>query len=142
MTFPGLEFWVSLIDKAATVALAAFAIWMLQREYRRQLDERSDRLDESRRDHQQEREQLVCVIERNTEAWQRATQTMADIATGVAMLVTTIDHNREAISGIRVLLARRPCIAEAAADKNWGRGSGDDPDGGHPRPASGSSSGS
>ena len=139
MTIPGPEFWTSLIEKAATVALAAFAIWMLQREYQRQLQERSDRLAESRRDHQQEREQLVCVIERNTEAWQRATQTMADIATGVAMLVTTIDHNREAISGIRILLARRPCIGDAAHD--FDRSSGDDPGGGHPRPAPGSSPG-
>jgi hypothetical protein len=138
MTVPGPEFWTSLIEKAATVALAAFSIWVLQREYQRQLQERADQLGEARDEHRQEREQLVCVIERNTEAWQKATQTMGEIATGVAMLVSTIDRNREDISGIRILLARRPCIADAAIQD---RDPDDDPDGGHPRPAPGSSSG-
>ena len=131
--------WASLIEKSTIATVAIFAIWILQREFKRQLQERDDRLEVQRREHLEEREQLIQVIERNTSAWQKATQTMAEIATGVAMLVSTIDHNREDISGIRSLLARRPCIGEAATRDDWNRDLGDGPDGGTPRPASGSS---
>jgi len=150
MTGVGPEFWTSLIEKAATVALAVFAIWMLQREFKRQLqdrddrllgerEERDDRLETQRREHREERDQLVQVIEHNTSGWRQATQTMSEIATGVAMLMSTIDRNREDISGIRVLLARRPCIGDAATVEDWKHGPGDEPGGGHPRPAPGSS---
>jgi len=131
--------WASLIEKSAIAAVAVFAIWILQREFKRQVQERDDRLEAQRREYLEEREQLIQVIERNTSAWQKATQTMGEIATGVVMLVSTIDRNREDISGIRALLARRPCIGEAATRDDWNRDPGDGPDGGTPRPASGSS---
>ena len=131
--------WASLIEKSAIAAVAVFAIWILQREFKRQVQERDDRLEAQRREYLEEREQLIQVIERNTSAWQKATQTMGEIATGVVMLVSTIDRNREDISGIRSLLARRPCIGEAATRDDWNRDLGDGPDGGTPRPASGSS---
>lgn len=139
MTGIAPDLWASLIDQSAMLAIAVFAIWILQREFKRQLQERDERLELQRREHQEEREHLVGVIERNTSAWQKATQTMAEIATGVAMLVTTIEHNREDITGIRVLLARRPCIGDAATGEDWHRDLGDGPDGGTPRPASGPS---
>lgn len=73
------DFWASLIEKGATVALAVFAILMLQREFRRQLGERDDRLEQEREERREERAQLVGVIERNTEAWRRAMGMMAKV---------------------------------------------------------------
>ena len=109
MTFDG---WVELIDKGAVVALAVFAILMLQREYKRQLDDRAKVI----QDGAEERRQLIQVIERNTQAWAEATNTMTSVAAGIAVLTECIGKTEEDVHQIRVLLARRPCIGPFVAD--------------------------
>jgi hypothetical protein len=104
-----LEVWIEILDKGAVVALAVFAILSLQREYKRQLDDKSKALAEGA----EERQQLIGVIERNTEAWAQATQTMTSVAAGIAMLTESVAKTDDEVAAIRVLLARRPCVGEA-----------------------------
>ena len=137
-----LAFWKGLFELSAPVALAIFAIWILQREFKRQIEEGNGRLvrlqqehevqlEQDRRAHEErladmslqrrgeqgryrdERVQFVEVIERNSEAWQQATKVLTELASGLAMLCSTIEVNREALRRIQMLLATRPCIGDA-----------------------------
>jgi hypothetical protein len=108
-----LEFWLEVIDKGAVVALAVFAILTLQREYKRQLDDKDKALAEGTA----ERGQLIGVIERNTEAWAQATHTMTSVAAGIAMLTESVAKTDDEVSAIRVLLARRPCVGDEVQDR-------------------------
>jgi len=92
-----------------TLGLAIFAIWRLDQAHKARIEELKE-----------EREQLRNSLDRNTQAWQKATETMSSIATGVAVLVSSIDYNRKELSDIRVLLARRPCVADAAVREPGG----------------------
>lgn len=110
------EFWAGLIEKGGTVAVAVFAIWVLAREFKRQLQERDDRLAQEREDHGEERATLVAVINRNTEAWIKTTNTMSSVAAGIAVLTECVSQERDDLSRIRVLLARRPCIGDSIVE--------------------------
>lgn len=112
------QIWVGVIEKSATVALAVFAIWMLNREYKDRLRDEQARLEaekearqQERGERKEERAQLLAVIDRNTQAWQQATQSMAEVGSGMAMLVGAIETSRQDVNEIRVLLAQRPCVA-------------------------------
>jgi len=131
---PGIEFWAALLDASAPVALAAFAIWVLQREFKRQLQERDERLASERKQHEErmameqlqrraehenyheERQELVGVIERNTTAWHETTSTLGQIAAGMAILCTSLEESRRDVGAIRTMLATRPCIGDAAVE--------------------------
>ena len=131
---PGIEFWAAVIDAGAPVALAVFAIYVLQREFKRQLQERDERLERERKVHEgrlateqlqrraehenyhEERQELVAVIERNTEAWRETTSTLGQIAAGMTILCASMEESRRDVGTIRTLLARRPCIADAAVE--------------------------
>jgi len=94
-----------IAEVGGTLGLAIFAIWMLERAHRERIGELKE-----------ERKQLQTALDRNTEAWQKATETISSIATGVAVLVSSIDFNRQELSDIRVLLAQRPCVGDAVVE--------------------------
>jgi len=99
------SFWVALIEKSATVALAVFAIWVLTKEYKERIRESQDRLEAERHRHKDERDQQAAVVDRNTEAWIAATKTMVEIASGMTLLANAVDTSRQGIIDIKVLLA-------------------------------------
>jgi ABC-type nickel/cobalt efflux system permease component RcnA len=113
----GVDLWARLLEEAPTVTVAVFAIWMLVREFKRQLEEREEAGEREREAHREERAQLAVVVERNTEAWREATRTMAEIAMGVTMLVETTENCREGVQEMRVLMAQRPCVREGGEGK-------------------------
>jgi len=91
---------ISLIaDVGGSLGLALFAIWMLQRSYREQSEA-----------SETERTRLVNALDRNTEAWEKATEMMVQISTGMAIIADAANANRRDLTDIRVLLAKRPCI--------------------------------
>ena len=108
---------LSIVETVAnvggTLALAVFVIVVLQRTWK----EREDELEAEREASRAEREQLVEVVRANTAAWASATETMRALTEGIC-------ENRDNLARMRVILARRPCIATGALDE--GRGGGEE----------------
>ena len=95
-----------LAQHGGTLALALFAIWMLERNHRQRVGE----LEAERQRESEEREQLLDVVKRNTEAWSMATETMSAMTDAVC-------ENQRDLGRMRVLLARKPCIGTDALDQ-------------------------
>jgi Skp family chaperone for outer membrane proteins len=108
-------------DSGAAVALAIFAIWMLRQAYQDQAKkdgatlerERQERAEDIERERQ-DRQRLVEVIDRNTQAWSETTKALAALTSGVTSLVGAVNAGRQETQDIRLLLARRPCVADHA----------------------------
>ncbi len=114
-----------LTNGLGMAALAIFAIWMLKQSY----EERAKVEAESRQREQREteedrardaadRERLIGVIDRNTTAWAETAKVLAELSVGMTAVVGAVNTNREESQSIRLLLARRPCIADAALKKD------------------------
>jgi hypothetical protein len=120
-----IEILKTAFDSGAAVALAIFAIWMLRQTYQDQAKkdgaalerERRDRADDLERERQ-DRQRLVEVIDRNTQAWSETAKVLAELTSGVTSLVAAVNAGRQETQDIRLLLARRPCVADAALKKD------------------------
>jgi len=104
-------------EVGGTLGLAVFAIWMLRDQMQRRVDdqkartaEEKTRIEEERTARAVERVELVRVIERNSELWERATSTMVEICAVVTIVSTSVRSNEESVQSIREMLAARPCI--------------------------------
>lgn len=92
-----------IANVGGTLGLALFVIVVLQRTWK----ERATEEDAARERDREDRARLLAALERNTEAWSAATQTMAVIADCAA-------RNTNDLHALRLLLARRPCVGTAA----------------------------
>ena len=95
-----------IANVGAPLGLALFAIWILERSHKEQLKREGEL-----------RQRLEDALERNTEAWVAATTAMVTIGDGMRSLVTACAVNSQELGRLRVLLARRPCVAEAAEEQ-------------------------
>jgi len=99
-----------ITEVGGELALAVFAIWMLREQMKLRIDDQKENAEEERSRRTQERSELVRVIERNSELWQRATTTMAEVATALSVVSVAITQNEDHVQAIREMLASRPCI--------------------------------
>lgn len=92
-----------IANVGGTLGLAIFVIVVLQRTWKDRAEEERAARERDRED----RQRLLQVVERNTESWSAATQTMAAIA-------DCASQNTDDLRSLRVLLARRPCVGTGA----------------------------
>ena len=64
-----------IADVGGSLGLALFAVWMMERTYR-----------EQRRQMEEERAETLAALERNTTAWQAATESLTRISTVMLFL--------------------------------------------------------
>ena len=86
-------------DVGGSLGLALFAIWMLDRAYR----QHEKRVEE-------DRQELVSALERNTAAWSETATTIAVLGTGIEGLGQTSQGNSETLARLTAIMARRPCV--------------------------------
>jgi hypothetical protein len=110
-----------LLNGLGMAALAIFAIWMLKQSYaeRAQMEsearEREQReSNEARQREVADRERLIGVVDRNTAAWAETTKVLAELSVGMAAVVEAVNRGGQESTAIRLLLARRPCVADHA----------------------------